>query len=380
MSQNKYLLKALRTMEREHKHLVLSSLRFATSIVRSNALGNFAGNLPPTFGLITLMLLVSYQLKNPELSGMAFLSFLYLFLRMVQSLATASVAYGAMNSQYPAFLRVSQYVRSFSDEEFRVAVAPSDRLSPLGLRRNVEDFARSNAETNSSSSKIEKPAPEVLFKNVLFRYNSDAPDVLRDFHLEIPAGGTCAIMGASGSGKSTILALLLGMLRPNSGLISLGGKTPSEFFSDPDLRLGFVGAEPYIIEGTIRDNLLYGVRDQSISDDELHSSLMRAQLGELVAGNPSFLDYVISESGEGLSTGQKQRLMFARALLAKPNLLVLDEASANLDEKTESLLAAEIQKLSGKCTTIIITHRSGFVSWVEQKRHLTSSLDELRHV
>jgi hypothetical protein len=71
MSQNKYLLKALRTMEREHKHLVLSSLRFATSIVRSNALGNFAGNLPPTFGLITLMLLVSFQLKNPELSGMA---------------------------------------------------------------------------------------------------------------------------------------------------------------------------------------------------------------------------------------------------------------------------------------------------------------------
>jgi ABC-type bacteriocin/lantibiotic exporter with double-glycine peptidase domain len=233
---------------------------------------------------------------------------------------------------------------------------------------------------NGSSSNIDKSAPTVIFKNVFFKYSADAPDVLRDFHLEIPAGGTCAIMGASGSGKSTILALLLGMLRPNSGSISLGGKSPNEFFSDPDLRLGFVGAEPYIIEGTIRDNLLYGVRDQSISDDELYSSLKRAQLGELVAGNPSFLDYVISESGEGLSTGQKQRLMFARALLARPNLLVLDEASANLDEKTEALLAAEIQRLGGKCTTIIITHRSGFVSWVEHRHHLTSSLEESRHV
>lgn len=377
MARNKYLLKALRTMEREHKQLVLSSLRFATSIIRSNALSNFAGNLPQIFGMATLMLLVGEELRSHELTGMAFLSFLYLFLRMVQALSTASSAYGAMNSQYPAYRHVANYVEKFSDEEFERAVRPSDHLSAFGLRRSVEFFGTNNSKIEGLLNDQNGEPPSVTFKDVSFRYQENSSDVLRHFNLEIRSGEACAIMGASGSGKSTILGLLMGMMNPDSGEILLGGKDPQTFFSDPNLRLGFVGAEPYLIEGTIRENLLYGIRRDDIFDGELFSVLNRAQLSELIKVNPSLLDYQISESGEGLSSGQKQRLMFARALLGKPTLLVLDEASSNLDEETESLLAAEIRKLNGTCTTIIITHRSAFVKWVDNRISLVTQSDPL---
>jgi ABC-type bacteriocin/lantibiotic exporter with double-glycine peptidase domain len=210
----------------------------------------------------------------------------------------------------------------------------------------------------------------VRFENIDFRYAPELPKVLDRFSRVIGAGEACAIMGVSGSGKSTLLGLLMGMLAPTSGTIRVGGKSTDEYFADPDLRLGFVGPEPFLIEGTVRENLLYGVRRPNVPDDELLQALRRAQLDELLAEKPGLLDHALTEAGEGLSTGQKQRLMFARAILVEPTLLVLDEASSNLDERTEALLSAEIQRMAGRCTILVITHRPAFVKWIGKTIHL----------
>jgi ABC-type multidrug transport system fused ATPase/permease subunit len=205
---------------------------------------------------------------------------------------------------------------------------------------------------------VPRGPPEIRIQEVGFRYREAGPDVVRDLSFTIPAGAIAGVVGPSGSGKSTLLALVLGLARPSAGTVTVGGVTAEDFFrSGGPTRVGYVGAEPAVFAGTVRENLLYG-RHTEATDADLMDVLERVALRSVVGALPGGLAFLLGERGVGLSTGERQRLALARALLAYPDVLVLDEATASVDSATEAAIGDVIEGLRGKATCIVCAHRS----------------------
>ena len=217
-------------------------------------------------------------------------------------------------------------------------------------------------------------APSIEAADIRFRYTPDQAPVFAGINLTVPAGGQVAIVGPSGSGKSTLLACLLGVAEPEHGHILIAGQAPVTYFLSSAVRVGYVGPEAFLTEGTILDNVRYGVPDHvDKTDSACIAALRRANLHALLDGDPNFPDRHINENGDGLSAGEKQRLGLARALLARPHVLILDEVSANLDEQAEQVIVEVVAGLKGDCTTVIVSHRKGMLAHADR----IISMDEL---
>ena len=138
----------------------------------------------------------------------------------------------------------------------------------------------------------------------------------------------------------------------------LNGQPSGDFFETHKMKIGYVGAEPFLIEGSIKDNLDYGHYDEGeISDEEYDQALQFSKSQEFIESFPEKMEYKISENGEGLSAGQIQRLAVARAVLVLPKLLILDEFSSNLDSETESEITESIKSLKNECTVVVVSHK-----------------------
>jgi ATP-binding cassette subfamily C protein len=180
---------------------------------------------------------------------------------------------------------------------------------------------------------------------------------LRDLTLNIPARRTTAVVGPSGSGKTTVADLVIGLLRPTEGDVLVDG-TP---LNDIDLRqwrrrIGYVPQESFLFNDTVRANLLWG-SESAITDEELMEALRIVRLEELIASLPRGLDTLVGERGVHMSGGERQRLALARALLRRPRLLILDEATSSLDYENEALIQRAVEALHGGMTVLLITHR-----------------------
>ncbi len=209
-------------------------------------------------------------------------------------------------------------------------------------------------------------------RDLTFAYTKDGRNILKDFDLDIAPGESLAICGPSGTGKTTLLHLLLGELSPQAGKVELvaGTGVLDVAAVDEELlpRVAYAGAESFLIPGSLRENLLYGLK-REVSETELQTALEAAACG-FVLDLPRGLDHTINEYSEGLSMGQKQRLCLARALLRRPQALFLDEVTAHLDEATEALIAEALTALRGKVTVICVTHRSGLIPTMQKKIYL----------
>ncbi|MBU3863475.1 ATP-binding cassette domain-containing protein [Streptomyces sp. 4503] len=195
---------------------------------------------------------------------------------------------------------------------------------------------------------------QIELRGVGFRYG-EGPWILRDLTLRVPAGAKLAVVGASGSGKTTMIRLLAGLLRPTEGTVLVDGRDIDEYDADSlRRRFGVVTQEPHVFGGTIGSNLRLG-RGGDMPDEALFEALGRAGLLADVRRMPMGLDTHVAEGGGALSGGQRQRLAIARALLADPALLVLDEATSHLDAVTEAEVAGELSALG--CTRIVVAHR-----------------------
>ncbi len=189
-----------------------------------------------------------------------------------------------------------------------------------------------------------------------FRYNPDDPPALRDVSFDLPDGGKLAVVGPSGAGKSTLVNLLLRFWDYEEGHIYLGGHELRAYHQDDVRRLiGVISQSTYLFNGTVRDNLLLAKPDAT--EEELVAAAQRAQIHDFIMSLPEGYDTWIGEQGLRLSGGQRQRLAIARALLKDPPILILDEATANLDPLVEREIMASVFELMADRTLLIITHR-----------------------
>jgi len=244
-------------------------------------------------------------------------------------------------------------------------------LWPLtGLAAVIDLFERAMASTrrildllaepvnvrDQAGSPLAQPVRgEVSFNNVEFRYGSSGAGV-HGISLDVPAGHTLALVGATGSGKSTLIKLLLRFYDPAGGEIRIDGQ-PIRDVSLTSLRdaIGLVSQDVYLFEGSIRDNLAYG--KPGASDEEIIEAAKTAEAWSFISALPEGLDTAVGERGVRLSGGQRQRLSLARALLKDPPILVLDEATSAVDNETEAAIQRSLSRIGHNRTVIMIAHR-----------------------
>ncbi|MEV3949855.1 ABC transporter ATP-binding protein [Streptomyces halstedii] len=223
------------------------------------------------------------------------------------------------------------------------------------VRSAGEVLQAPDLENNAGKAPVDRVVGRIDFEDVGFVYEDGEPAVQR-FTLSARPGETIALVGASGAGKSTVLNLLIGFIRPTSGRILLDGTDMAGL----DLRtyrrfLSVVPQESILFEGSIRDNVTYGMGDTD--EETLTRALRDANALEFVNGLAHGLDTVIGERGAQLSGGQKQRLAIARALIRDPRVLVLDEATSALDNRSEALVQEALGRLVHGRTVFVVAHR-----------------------
>jgi len=196
---------------------------------------------------------------------------------------------------------------------------------------------------------------ELRFDHVWFEYEAERP-VIREFDLTVPGGSVVALVGPSGAGKTTITDLVARFLDPTRGAVRLNGADLRDFKLESYRRLlGVVQQDVFLFDGTIGDNISYGRR--GASETEIAAAASRANAAEFIERLPEGYDTIIGERGVKLSGGQRQRLSIARAILADPQILILDEATSNLDTESEQLIQAAMRDLLEGRTTFVIAHR-----------------------
>ncbi len=224
------------------------------------------------------------------------------------------------------------------------------------IRSIGEVLESPDLEQNEGKQEVTGVRGELAFENVLFRYSDSDEDAIRNFSLHVEAGETIALVGASGSGKTTILNLVIGFIRPTSGRILIDGLDIGSL----DLRtyrrfLSVVPQETILFDGTVRENITYGLK--SVSDKTVETALRDANAMEFVKDLADGLNTGVGEKGARLSGGQKQRLSIARALIRNPRVLILDEATSALDTESEALIQEALERLMHNRTTFVVAHR-----------------------
>lgn len=212
-------------------------------------------------------------------------------------------------------------------------------------------------ESEEKESKTTKFSSKIEVDQIFWRYQDNLPLVLEALDLEICKGESVALIGESGAGKSTLADILLGLLKPERGSVTVDGTDIFSMQSSWSKMIGYVPQMVFLIDDTIRRNIAFGIPEQEIEDEKVWHALEQAQMRSVVENMEGGLDAIVGERGIKLSGGQRQRIAIARALYHDPDILILDEATSALDTDTESAVMEAIDALQGRKTLVIIAHR-----------------------
>ena len=247
-------------------------------------------------------------------------------------------------------------------------------LSQLVVQQvNIERFfglMETESDVTDTPEVVEKygdifdPKPEnweelkgdIRFENVSFKYPDGDELVLEDFSLDVPHGTNVAIVGETGAGKSTLVNLVCRFFEPTTGRILIDGRDERERSQSwLHSNIGYVLQSPHLFSGTIRDNMRYGLPDAT--DEQIIEALKTVQAYDIVEKSEKGLDTEVGEGGDNLSTGQKQLISFARAIISDPRILILDEATSSIDTLTEQIIQSSIKEVIRGRTSFVIAHR-----------------------
>ena len=206
----------------------------------------------------------------------------------------------------------------------------------------------------------------VVVDKVTHTYPDAVEPALIKITLTIPEGSSAALVGSTGAGKSTLADIILGVLEPDSGFVSISGVTPRNAISQWPGAITYVPQVVALVTGSVRDNVALGLPSEFVDDDLVWEALERAHLASFLKSAREGLDTIVGERGFRLSGGQRQRLGIARALFTRPKLLILDEATSSLDSETEQSISNTLRELEGHVTTITVAHRLATVRLVDQ--------------
>ena len=238
------------------------------------------------------------------------------------------------------------------------------------LGETLDQYQRAMASTNRVMGLLDTPITicsgtksltlgavkgEILVRNISFSYQDRLP-IMTNLSLDIPAGKTIAIVGSTGSGKSTLVKLLLRLYEINEGVITLDGVDIRQIkLRDLRQSMGLVSQDVFLFHGTVADNIAYGTFDATPT--EIIAAAQVAEAHEFITQLPYGYDTIVGERGQKLSGGQRQRIAIARAILKNPPILILDEATSAVDNETEAAIQKSLEKITKNRTTIAIAHR-----------------------
>ena len=296
-----------------------------------------------------------YTIEISVILGVAIISGIQFYLfDSNRAIAVISVFLAASTRIAPAMIRLQQNI--ILVKSGLAGAKPTfdliEELSEVKELERVETVVSTNHKDFS---------PRVNLKDLKFTYLDSINETIQDISMEISEGKFIAFVGPSGGGKSTLIDLVLGLLAPSSGSITISGLTPVDTIKKWPGSIGYVPQDVFIENSTVKENICLGFNPELVPDDLIWQALELADLSDFVKGLEGQLSYRISDAGKNLSGGQRQRLGIARALLTKPKIVIFDEATSALDAETENRVSESILKLTGECTVIFIAHRLSVV-------------------
>ena len=290
----------------------------------------------------------TFSIFRPLVDGLFFVALIVIFTttNVIDSVADAGTVFAFIQYMDRFFQPLKEIADKYNS--LQSALAGAERLVPL-----LEEEDR---QITNEVPREFKHIESIDFKHVWFSYDNNDVYALKDFTLSIKAGEFIGIVGPSGSGKSTLLSLLMGLYKPTKGAIYINGIDIANYDSSVLRHLmGYVFQQAYLFKGSIKDNLT--LFDTSISYDDMVDAAKQVNLDSMIEQLPEGYHTPVGYLGSLLSDGQKQLLAFGRTLIRKTPILLLDEATANIDSHTEKQIQASIENIRGSKTIVSIAHR-----------------------
>ena len=359
ISLNRVLIRVMHLQDSEYqRHNKAISAYFHASC-KTFYLRDVGAALIPLLGVIIIIFMLKIDIAFIGSSPVTLLASIYLFKSLTGQMSSIVGNVGSMLQAQIPFDRAADLV--FSLEE----------------THRVRAFQEASTDPKETDKPLQPSAmpPAITLRGVTFCWPGARNPIFERLDLHIPAGSRFGIVGPNGCGKTTLLHLILGLVEPQAGEILIDERIPARDYATLGGPISYVGTENLLILGSVRENLLYGVTEQ-LSEADLRQALDQVGLGSWVDSLSMGLDHPIEESEEGLSAGQKQRLSLARALLRKPSLLVLDEASANIDTRSELEVASLLDTIAPNCTILIVSHKPGILAGISHRLELPEPLND----
>lgn len=336
--RNNFLLVLYNQINKE-KNKAFNSINIYESHFHGYALiSGLLSALPLFLGIVIIAFVSFFSLRYIQTEPIKLVAFFYVFLRLVQAASEAVQTISYIKLNLPGIKKLFdwylEYLNYLNREKLEKKKIKINKISKIEIRGISYGY-------NETS---------ILFKNITMTINE---------------GDVLLIKGESGVGKSSLLSIIVGILNPIEGDVIVN-ESKSINCSDLSPAVGYVGPEAFLINGSIRANLEFGLESSNLTDEELWDSLKLVELENLIMNLKDKLDFHLHEGG-GLSTGQKQRLSIARAILRKPSVLILDEATANLDSLTEERIIQNLSSLFNGIITVVVSHRDCFDKYSTKK-------------